>query len=141
MEDRVDGRTTRGDHLTRFGLALDRLWSVGDIKSGQRIVEASAETQDGPVWGGADVKGFVEGSLWALGYGGVSWRSAPDAPPGPWGAAVSFETLTDRGHTYRGMLRARRRGDRLDLVLWIAEESLYAPLTEADAQAMLSGLK
>ncbi|MEO0816195.1 MAG: hypothetical protein AAFX86_02700 [Pseudomonadota bacterium] len=138
--DALDGRTTRGQHLTRHGLALDRVWVVSGLRPGQRLVEASAETHDGPIWQGEVLQKHIEGSLWALGYGGVSWSSSPSPGPGNWGPMTNFEALTDRGLSYQGAMRARLVNDRLDLVIWIAEAGVYAPRTQADAYAMLAGL-
>ena len=140
VADDADGRATRGQHLTRHGLSLDRVWILSGVRPGQRIVEASAPTADGPEWAGNELKGLVEGSLWALGYGGVGWQDTPVSRQGKWGPLVAFNTVTERGLDYRGALRARRKGDELDLVVWIAEAGVYAPRTETDATAMLQRL-
>lgn len=140
LRDSADGRATRGQHLTRHGLSLDRVWVIPDVRPGQRIVEASELTRDGPEWSAGDLKGFMEGSLWALGYGGVSWQDMPAAGNGDWGPLVAFNTVTDRGLAYRGALRARIKASGLDLVVWCAEAGVYAPRTEADALAMLERL-
>ncbi|MEM9738602.1 MAG: hypothetical protein AAF829_01945 [Pseudomonadota bacterium] len=132
---------TRGQHLTQHGLALDRVWVISDLRPGKRIVEASAGTNDGPPWTGTAIQPFLEGSLWALGYGGVSWRDPPHLGLEQWGTTSAFETVTDRGLTYRGAMRARLIDERLDLVIWIAEAEVYAPRIEVHASAMLKRLR
>ncbi|MEM1104920.1 MAG: hypothetical protein AAGH87_00910 [Pseudomonadota bacterium] len=138
--DGADGRATRGEHLTRFGLSLDRVWLVSGLRQGQRLVEASAASEEGSPYGAGNAKGLVESSLWALGYGGVGWALEPRAGQGAWGPVAAFDTVTDRGLRFRGGVRLRRRGEALDLALWIAEARVYAPQVEGDAQAMLDGL-
>lgn len=140
LEGVGSGVPASGHHLTRHGFKLDRVWIISDLRPGQRLVEASAQSQDGPAWSGRDLKGLVEGSLWALGYGGVGWQGTAEATQGAWGPTAAFQTLTDRGLTYEGALRARLDGDALDLVIWVSEERLYAPLTKDDAFSMLNRL-
>ena len=140
LEGEHDGRRTRGRHLTRHGEMLDRVWLVEGVRTGQRLVEASEDTRDGPPYSGRDLQDLVQGSLWALGYGGVAWDSPPDAGGGVWGVRARFITVNDDGLEYSGAMRARQRGDRLDLAIWIAESGVYAPRIEADADAILDQL-
>ena len=120
---------------------LDQVWIAADLKPGQRLVEASADTQDGPAWAEGENPGdFLAGSLAALGYYGFADNGAPLEGAADWGPASAFTVRTGRGLAYRGEVRARLRGDRLDLVLWSAEAEVYAGRIETEAHAMLASL-
>ncbi len=144
LPDGQDGRRTRGERLTRYGVGLDQIWVAADMKPGQRLVEASADTQDGPVWaeaGSADNPSeFLAGSLAALGYYGFSEDGTPLEANTDWGPTSAFTVRTGRGLAYRGEVRARLRGERLDLALWLAEADIYAERIETEAHAMLASL-
>lgn len=141
LPDGQDGRRTRGARLTRYGVGLDQVWIAADLKPGQRLVEASADTQDGPAWAEGENPGdFLAGSLAALGYYGFADNGAPLEGAADWGPASAFTVRTGRGLAYRGEVRARLRGDRLDLVLWSAEAEVYAGRIETEAHAMLASL-
>ena len=145
IPDALDGRRTRGQRLTRYGVDLDQVWLATGLKPGQRLVEASADTQDGPAWGEGenpdDVGAFLADSLAAIGYHGCTLEGAPlTEPQADWGPATDFTAHTGRGLAYRGQVRIRLRGGRLDLVLWMAEADIYAGRVEDGAKSMLTSL-
>lgn len=144
LADGVDGRRTRGVQFTRHGTGLDLVWIAISLKPGDRLVEASADSQDGPVWDGKptpDTLGsFLEETLSALGYYGFSDPLTAVQVDGSWSPQTPFSVRTGRGLVYNGEFRTRIEGDRLDLALWLAEAEIYAPRVEADASGILTQL-
>lgn len=145
LSDAAAGQRMRGYRLTRYGEDIDQFWLTGELRTGQRLVEAGADSQDGPVFEPpiqvGDLETFLSASFAALGYYNLQWpEGVSQSMPGSWSPARLFTLRTGRGLEFRGEMRWRVRRDRLDLALWFAESRVYAPRIEVDASAMLAQL-
>lgn len=133
----------QGKRLTRLGHEVDLIWIIEGARPGQRLVEASADTADGPVLDALEgdlPSGFILETLKAAGYGHGD-PSGPVQLSPLWSPGESFRLATPSGLSYVAEVRTREREGRLDLVIAVAVESPVASAIRADQSALLSSLQ
>lgn len=138
ITDAHDGPITKGDWLTRFGTELDFVWIVSDLKRGERLIEASFATYEGPVWT-SDVPALLNGSLAAFGMYDMSFSPAVAAPfAGSPGETVNWAGQSRDGAALSGTAYWRIENGQLDLAITMAADSVYRSRVGADQSATLS---
>ncbi|MEM6667544.1 MAG: hypothetical protein AAF638_14220 [Pseudomonadota bacterium] len=142
LPDGLDGGRSRGEWLTRYGTELDFVWVVEGLSPGQRAIEASAYTYDGPEWHadlGPDT--FIAGSLSALGYYDVSIGAGSPVTAGNWaGSSATWTGRSNQDVDVSGAAHWRLQGDRLTFVITMAADPVYKARVEADQAATVATL-
>lgn len=139
-----DGPVHRGERLTRLGSQMDLIWLAEGLRPGQRIVEASLETRDGPFLeaiDGASVEAFALASLQAAGYGYAAPGDTVDLVDGKWSLVGEHALRTHSGLTHVARLNARQRGERIDLLIFVTLDAPASVQVARDMAEIEAGLQ